>query len=114
MKKLKKVLRITAKILVWVVFLFSALMFKGVFATSLESTKLVTGTQSLVNAIISWLTGIGITVCGGYFIYYVYCLKTNDEGERRRNIQNIKTTLICMVLITCGLALIDTILGFYK
>ena len=84
------------------------------FATSLESTKLVTGTQSLVNAIISWLTGIGITVCGGYFIYYVYCLKTNDEGERRRNIQNIKTTLICMVLITCGLALIDTILGFYK
>ena len=83
-------------------------------ATSLESTKLVTGTQSLVNAIISWLTGIGITVCGGYFIYYVYCLKTNDEGERRRNIQNIKTTLICMVLITCGLALIDTILGFYK
>lgn len=89
-------------------------MFKGVFATSLESTKLVTGTQSLVNAIISWLTGIGITVCGGYFIYYVYCLKTNDEGERRRNIQNIKTTLICMVLITCGLALIDTILGFYK
>ena len=89
-------------------------MFKGVFATSLESTKLVTGTQSLVNAIISWLTGIGITVCGGYFIYYVYCLKTNDEGERRRNIQNIKNTLICMVLITCGLALIDTILGFYK
>lgn len=114
MKKFKKVLRITAKVLAWVVFLFSTLMFKGVFATSLESTKLVTGTQSLVNVIISWLTGIGITVCGGYFIYYVYCLKTNDEGERRRNIQNIKTTLICMVLITCGLALIDTILGFYK
>lgn len=22
----------------------------------------------------------------------MYCLKTNDEGERRRNIQNIKTT----------------------
>ena len=75
---------------------------------------MVTGTQSLVDAIISWLTGIGITICGGYFIYYVYCLKTNDEGERRRNIQNIKTTLIAMVLITCGLAVIDTILSFYK
>ena len=35
MKKFKKVLRITAKVLAWVVFLFSALMFKGVFATSL-------------------------------------------------------------------------------
>jgi hypothetical protein len=44
----------------------------------------------------------------------VYCLKTNDEGERRRNMQNIKTTLISMILITCGLALIDVILGFYK
>lgn len=60
-----------------------------------------------------WLTGIGITVCGGYFIYYVYCLKTNDEGERR-NIQNIKTTLIAMVLITTGLSVINIILGFYK
>lgn len=70
-------------------------------ATSLEDSKLVTGTKQLVDSVISWLTGIGITICGGYFIYYVYCLKTNDEGERRRNIQNIKTTLIAMVLITC-------------
>lgn len=84
------------------------------YASSFESTKLVIGTQNLVDAVISWLTGIGITICGGYFIYYVYCLKTNDEGERRRNMQNIKTTLIAMVLITCGLALVDVILGFYK
>ena len=34
--------------------------------------------------------------------------------QRRRNMQNIKTTLIAMVLITCGLALVDAILGFYK
>lgn len=83
-------------------------------ATSFQDTKLVVGTENLVNAVINWLIGIGITICGGYFVYYVYCLKTNDEGERRRNIQNIKTTLISMVLITCGLALIDAILGFYK
>lgn len=85
-----------------------------VHASSFENTKLVTGTENLVDAVINWMVGIGITICGGYFVYYVYCLKTNDEGERRRNIQNIKTTLICMVLITCGLALIDAILGFYK
>lgn len=83
-----------------------------VHAESFEQSKLVTGTQNLVDAVIKWLTGIGITICGGYFIYYVYCL--NDEGERRRNMQNIKTTLISMVLITCGLALIDVILGFYR
>lgn len=85
-----------------------------VLATSIEGSTLVTGTQNLIDAIINWLMGISITICGGYFIYYVYCLKTNDEGERRRNISNIKSTLIAMVLITCGIALIDTILNFYR
>jgi Mn2+/Fe2+ NRAMP family transporter len=108
----KMIIRISVKVILCVILL---LTFQQVVrAGSFESTKLVTGTKSLAEAIISWLTGIGITICGGYFIYYVYCLKTNDEGERRRNIQNIKTTLISMVLITCGLALIDVILGFYK
>lgn len=109
---MRKTLRIMAKVLFIIILLFIGLITKSSFA--LEGTTLVTGTENLVNSIISWLTGIGITICGGYFIYYVYCLKTNDEGERRRNIQNIKTTLIAMILITCGLALIDAILGFYK
>ena len=108
----KTAIRMLFKSLLIVVLLNTMKQFT--YASSLQDTKLVTGTENLVDAIISWLVGIGITVCGGYFIYYVYCLKTNDEGERRRNIQNIKTTLIAMVLITTGLALIDTILGFYK
>ena len=111
---MKKIFKIIMKVLLLVMLLFIALMGKGIFAASLEDSVLVTGTKNLEDAIIGWLTGIGITVCGGYFIYYVYCLKTNDEGERRRNIQNIKTTLIAMVLITTGLAVINTILGFYK
>lgn len=111
---MKRILKIIGKVLLVVILLSVALIGKSVFASSIEDSILVKGTENLVNAIIGWLTGIGITICGGYFIYYVYCLKTNDEGERRRNIQNIKTTLIAMVLITCGLAVINTILGFYK
>ena len=111
---MKRILKIIGKVLLVVILLFVALIGKSVFASSIEDSILVKVTENLVNAIINWLTGIGITVCGGYFIYYVYCLKTNDEGERRRNIQNIKTTLIAMVLITCGLAVINTILSFYK
>lgn len=110
--QIKKASKYVIRVLLIVAILFT--MQQVVNATSFESTKLVTGTEKLVNAVIKWLVGIGITVCGGYFIYYVYCLKTNDEGERRRNMQNIKTTLIAMVLITCGLALIDAILGFYR
>ncbi len=111
-KRIKTAFKIVLRIVLCVVLLFT--MQQVVHATSFEETKLVTGTKNLVDAVIKWLTGIGITVCGGYFIYYVYCLKTNDEGERRRNMQNIKTTLISMILITCGLALIDVILGFYR
>lgn len=111
---MKKILRISLKVLLIVMLLFIAFIGKNVFATALESSVIVVGTKNLVDAVIGWLTGIGMTICGGYFIYYVYCLKTNDEGERRRNIQNIKTTLIAMVLITCGLAVIETILSFYK
>lgn len=111
-KNVRKIIKIIFKIILVIILLNT--MQQVVNASSLESTKLVIGTEKLVDAVISWLVGIGITICGGYFIYYVYCLKTNDEGERRRNMQNIKTTLIAMVLITCGLALIDTILGFYK
>ena len=111
-KRIKTALKIILKILICVVFLFT--LNQVVHAASFQDSKLVVGTQNLVDAVISWLTGIGITICGGYFIYYVYCLKTNDEGERRRNMQNIKTTLIAMVLITCGLALVDVILGFYR
>ena len=111
-KKIRTAYTVMIKIIVCAVLI---LMFNQViYAASLENTKLVTGTQNLADAVISWLTGIGITICGGYFIYYIYCLKTNDEGERRRNMQNIKTTLIAMVLITCGLALVDVILGFYR
>jgi hypothetical protein len=111
-KWIKKTFKIVLRIILCVILLvtFSQVVHASIF----EESKLVTGTQNLVNAVIKWLTGIGITICGGYFIYYVYCLKTNDEGERRRNMQNIKTTLISMILITCGLALIDVILGFYK
>lgn len=111
-EQIKKIFKTILKIVIIVALLFT--MQQVVFASSIESTKLVTGTENLVDAVINWLIGIGLTICGGYFIYYVYCLKTNDEGERRRNIQNIKTTLISMVLITCGLAFIDVILGFYK
>ena len=111
-EQIKKIFKIVSKIVIIILLLFTAQ--QVVHASSIESTKLVTGTESLVNAIINWLVGIGLTICGGYFVYYVYCLKTNDEGERRRNMQNIKTTLICMVLITCGLAFIDAILGFYR
>lgn len=53
---MKKILKITIKVLFIMIILFGMLIGKSVFATSLENSKLVTGTENLVNAIISWLT----------------------------------------------------------
>lgn len=53
---MKKILKITVKVLFIMIILFGMLIGKSVFATSLENSKLVTGTENLVNAIISWLT----------------------------------------------------------
>lgn len=53
---MKKTLKLIGKILLIMIILFGMLIGKSVFATSLESSKLVTGTENLVNAIISWLT----------------------------------------------------------
>ena len=60
-EKVKTALKICLKIILFVVLLFA--MQQIVHAASFEETKLVTGTQNLVNAVIKWLTGIGITIC---------------------------------------------------
>lgn len=53
---MKKILKIIGRVLLIVILLFVALIGRGVFATSLEESVLVTGTQNLVDSIISWLT----------------------------------------------------------
>ena len=91
--KIKKIVKIVLKILLLIILLNTANQI--VHASSFESTKLVTGTKELVDAVISWLTGIGITVCGGYFIYYVYCLKTNDERRTKEKYTEYKNHIDC-------------------
>ena len=78
-----------------------------------ESSQLVKGTEKLLGSIVDWITGIGITVCIGFFIYYVILLNTSDEGDRRRNIKNVKTTLIAVILITTGAGIINLLQSIY-
>lgn len=60
-----------------------------------------------MDAIISWLTGIGITICGGYFIYYVYSIlnampvQTVSLSESLSNniAGGIFTAIACLVVL---------------
>lgn len=78
-----------------------------------ENSQLVKGTEKLLGSIVDWITGIGVTVCIGFFIYYVILLNTSDEGDRRRNIKNVKTTLIAVILITTGAGIINLLQSIY-
>ena len=60
-ENVRKIIKIIFKIILVIILLNT--MQQVVNASSLESTKLVIGTEKLVDAVISWLLGIGITIC---------------------------------------------------
>ena len=110
-KKLIKFIKLALRIAMIAILL--TIMNNTVFAVSFENSPLVKGTEQLIHSIVDWITGIGITVCIGFFIYYVILLNSSDEGERRRNIKNVKTTLIASILITTGAGIINLLQSIY-
>lgn len=74
---MKKILKIIGKVLLIVILLFVALIGRGVFATSLEESVLVTGTQNLVDSIISWLTRYRNN--NMWRIFYILCLLPKNK-----------------------------------
>lgn len=110
-KKIIKILKLLVRIACIVILLFVADY--TVFAADFQNSQLIKGTENLLNSIVDWITGIGITVCIGFFIYYVILLNSSDEGERRRNIKNVKTTLIAVILITTGAGIINLLQSIY-
>ena len=69
---MKRILKIIGKVLLIVILLFVALIGKSVFATSIEDSVLVTGTENLVDAVISWLTRY--RHYSMWRIFYILCL----------------------------------------
>lgn len=110
-KRLIKIIKLVVRIALIAIFLM--VLKSTVFAVSFQDSQLVKGTEKLLNSVVDWITGIGITVCIGFFIYYVILLNSSDEGERRRNIKNVKTTLIAVILITTGAGIINLLQSIY-
>lgn len=74
---MKKILKFIGRVLLIVILLFVALIGRGVFATSLEESVLVTGTQNLVDSIISWLTRYRDN--NMWRIFYILCLLPKNK-----------------------------------
>lgn len=69
---MKKILKIVGKVLLIVILLFIALIGKNVFATTLQDSVLVTGTQNLVDSIINWL--IRNRTYNMWRVFYILCI----------------------------------------
>lgn len=74
---MKKILKFIGRVLLIVILLFVALIGRGVFATSLEESVLVTGTQNLVDSIINWLTRYRNN--NMWRIFYILCLLSKNK-----------------------------------
>lgn len=74
---MKKILKFIGRVLLIVILLFVALIGRGVFATSLEESVLVTGTQNLVDSIISWLTRYRNN--NMWWIFHILCLLPKNK-----------------------------------
>ena len=109
--KLIKISKLLLQIIVIAIILVIAN--NTVFGASFKDSQIVRGTENLLKSIVDWITGIGITVCIGFFIYYVILLNSADEGDRIRNIKNLKTTLIAVILITTGAGIINLLQSIY-
>ena len=69
---MKRILKIVGKVLLIVILLFIVLIGKNVFATTLQDSVLVTGTQNLVDSIINWL--IRNRTYNMWWVFYILCI----------------------------------------
>ena len=69
---MKRILKIVGKVLLIVILLFVVLIGKNVFATTLQDSVLVTGTQNLVDSIINWL--IRNRTYNMWRVFYILCV----------------------------------------
>lgn len=87
---------------------------KNVFASGLESSKLVTGTQELMSDITNWLLIIAPTLTVLLLGYYLLRKSASDEMDSKKWDNRIKVALLCCIGVVIASGLINVLLSYYK
>ena len=85
-----------------------------VYAGGIGSSKLLTGTKSMFNDMKTPLIGLSSVIGIVMIIYNLIRMKMADDVDTKMYKKRIFIILVCMVLVVSVVALVPTILSYYK
>ncbi len=85
-----------------------------VYAGGIGSSKLFTGTKSMCNDMKTPLIGLSSVIGIVMIIYNLIRMKMADDVDTKMYKKRIFIILVCMVLVVSVVALVPTILSYYK
>lgn len=85
-----------------------------VYAGGIGSSKLFTGTKSMFNDMKIPLIGLSSVIGIVMIIYNLIRMKMSDDVDTKMYKKRIGIILVCMVLVVSVVALVPTILSYYK
>ena len=100
----------TGAVLFAVLFIFT----NCCFASGIESSTLVTGTQKLISDLTNWLLIIAPTVTILLVGYYLLRKSASDEMDAKRWDSRIKIAIICCIGVVVMSGLINVLMSYYK
>ena len=84
------------------------------FASGIESSTLVTGTQKLISDLTNWLLIIAPTVTILLIGYYLLRKSASDEMDAKRWDSRIKIAIICCIGVVVMSGLINVLMNYYR
>ena len=85
-----------------------------VYAGEIGSSKLATGTESLVKDATTWLLVIAPLVTVVAVIYYFIRKTVSDEMDHKKWDSRISTAIICCIGVVAASIIIQVITSYYK
>lgn len=78
-----------------------------------KNSKLVTGTEALINDVTTWLMVLAPIVGGLLIIYFFIRRSGADEQDQKRWNNRITTAIVSVIGAVLGSAIINLIVGYY-
>ncbi len=110
-KRLRKVISTCKRLMVtWLVI---GLTNGQVYASNVQNSQLVKGTEKLIKDMATWLLVLAPIVGGLLIIYFFIRRSASDEMDQKKWNNRITTAIISVIGAVLGSATLNLIIGYY-
>lgn len=118
----KNIVRIAFKVITCVVMLFTMLITKTCFATtveevtsggSIQESKLAVGAMNMVKDLTGTLQWLIPTAGVLVILFYVFKIMTGDEQDQQRYKKTIIKVLICIIVSILAVTIVNLVAGYF-